>query len=61
MVGAPMYTISHDEGRIYVFIANSQVRYILVSTEYEDDYGGDGGGGSGNNDDDDDNSGCIRF
>ncbi|XP_023718571.1 integrin alpha-9 isoform X3 [Cryptotermes secundus] len=24
IVGAPMYTISHDEGRIYVFIANSQ-------------------------------------
>jgi hypothetical protein len=37
IVGAPMYTISHDEGRIYVFIANSQVIYILVSNEDDDD------------------------
>jgi hypothetical protein len=65
IVGAPMYTISHDEGRIYVFIANSQVRYILVNTE--DNGGGGGGGGGGgeeeeeDNDDDDDSSGCIRY
>jgi hypothetical protein len=26
IVGAPLYTISHDEGRIYLFLANSQVR-----------------------------------
>jgi hypothetical protein len=33
IVGAPLYTISHDEGRIYLFLANSQVRYNLVSIE----------------------------
>lgn len=27
IVGAPLYTISHDEGRIYLFLSNSQVRY----------------------------------
>ena len=26
LVGSPLYTISHDEGRIYLFFANSQVR-----------------------------------
>lgn len=26
IVGAHLYTISHDEGRIYLFLANSQVR-----------------------------------
>lgn len=26
IVGAPLHTISHDEGRIYLFFANSQVR-----------------------------------
>jgi hypothetical protein len=26
LVGSPLYTISHDEGRIYLFLANSEVR-----------------------------------
>jgi hypothetical protein len=26
LVGSPLYTISHDEGRIYLFFANSEVR-----------------------------------
>jgi hypothetical protein len=26
IVGAPLYTILHDEGRIYLFVANKQVR-----------------------------------
>ena len=26
LVGSPFYTISHDEGRIYLFFANSEVR-----------------------------------
>ena len=25
LVGSPLYTISHDEGRIYLFFANSEV------------------------------------
>jgi hypothetical protein len=27
LVGAPFYTVSHDEGRVYLFFANSEVRY----------------------------------
>jgi hypothetical protein len=26
LVGSPLYTISHDEGRVYLFLANSEVR-----------------------------------
>ena len=26
LVGSPLYTISHDEGRVYLFFANSEVR-----------------------------------
>ena len=26
LVGSPLYSISHDEGRIYLFFANSEVR-----------------------------------
>jgi hypothetical protein len=28
IVGAPLHTILHDEGRIYLFLANRQVRYV---------------------------------